>query len=468
MQARQVRRNAGPVDRRRIRPNPGATDRRRLIAAALSAILPGLGQFANGRKSLARRFALPSISLLALLWVVFQLSSPARIAATVVNPAILGPLLILNMLVLLWRLSSVGQAFFDRKFVIGPSRVGGIGLAVVMVFVAVPHLLGLQIGLAARDQFARIFEPEPSQRPDGVAGATATPRLGPRERINVLVIGLDTTPWRTATLTDTMMVVSLDPVGRTVSMLSLPRDIVGVPLGNGDVYGPKLNSLMSYADEHPKEFPEGGVRALERAVSALLGVPIHFHATLDFTGFIKIVDTLGGVDVTVEKGFTDPEYWYLDGKGYSITAGRHHLTGLQALAYVRARKGVGESDFTRAARQQQVLLALRNQASNNGSLFFNLPSLLGTLGDTVRTDFPIDLLPDVAALVDEVEDDAVVRVVVKFPLVGGARTRYGSVQVPDLPAIRAMADKLFSAPGTPPTPWPTPKPTAAPRPSPSP
>ncbi len=461
------RRTTRIVQARRSRQQPtGLTDRRRLVAATLSAIFPGLGQIANGRMRLAKRFGLPAVGALILVWLLFQLFSTARIVATALDPAILGPILVLNVLVMLWRFSAVGQAFFDQRFTVRAGRTGTVGLVAVLVFVAVPHLVGLQWGLAARDSFGRIFVPGGPTASGQVGDATAAPRLNPNERTNILVIGLDTTPWRTAILTDTMMVVSLDPVGKTVSMVSIPRDLVSVPLGNGDVFGPKVNSLMAYADNHPAEFPLGGIPTLQRAVGALLGIKIHYYATLDFVGFIKIVDTLGGVTVDVEKGFTDPEYKYESRiPGYSITAGRHHLTGVEALGFVRARKGVGESDFTRAARQQQVLLALRNQLTANGSLLLQVPTLFDVLGDTVRTSFPVDGLDDAAVLLDEIDDKDFIRVVIKSPLVRGARNGYGSVQIPDVAAIRAMASGVFSEPGVPPTPWPSPKPTATPRPT---
>jgi hypothetical protein len=107
-------------------------------------------------------------------------------------------LLVANLVVLVWRMSSVGQAFFDRRFVVPPGRLGAIGLAVVLVFVAVPHVVGLQVGLAARDSFARIFEPEKdeaSRPPNAVAGATATPEPRFDERNNILLVGVDSAPW---------------------------------------------------------------------------------------------------------------------------------------------------------------------------------------------------------------------------------------------------------------------------------
>jgi LCP family protein required for cell wall assembly len=283
----------------------------------------------------------------------------------------------------------------------------------------------------------------------------------------VLLIGVDSTHARTETLTDTMMVASLDPVGHTASLISVPRDLVDTPLGNGDTFGPKLNSLMSFADAHPADFPKGGLRTLEDAIGALLGIQIHYYARLNFAGFIRMVDAVGGVDIDVPHGFVDPSY---DGygagvSGYSITAGPHHMTGRDALAYARSRKALTESDFTRQARQQQILIALRAKAGQGGSLLFQLPDLLDAVGQTVRSDLPVDRLPALAAIADEVGRDSVTTVVIRSPLVHAVSTRYGDSQEPDLALIRSVAAGLFSAPGTAPQPWPTPKPTPTPRPT---
>ena len=226
-------------------------------------------------------------------------------------------------------------------------------------------------------------------------GETPPAGPGPDERVNVLVLGVDAAPGRSAVLTDTMMVVSFDPVGKTASMVSLPRDLVNVPLGGGDDFGPKLNSLMSYADRHPKDFPKGGLRTLQGAIGELLGIPIHYHATMEFEGFIDMVDAVGGVDITVAKAIDDPGYdgFGADGRGWSITKGRHHLDGVDALAYARSRKSAGESDFTRAGRQQQIIVALKDAATDGGSIFWELPGLIGAVGDSIRTDLPIERLP---------------------------------------------------------------------------
>ena len=444
------------VHARRIRPETGPTDRRRLAAAGLSAVLPGLGQAFNRRWLLAALFAVPSLVLLLLAILLVQLQSPARLVAWSVAPQVLGTLLALNVAVLVWRLIAVSQAFLETGRQGPAGRLGFVGLAFIALLVALPHLVVFRYGTILGETFARVFEDVGFADEGGVA---AGPMPADGERINVLLVGIDKLPNRAATLTDTMMVASLDPVGRTVSLVSIPRDLIDTPLGDGNVFGPKLNSLFGYADAHRDQFPKGGIRTLEDAVGALLGIPIHYYARLDFVGFMAMVDAVDGVDVAVAKGFDDPGY---DGfgfgrRGYSITAGPHHLDGANALAYARSRKAAGESDFTRAARQQQILVALRDKATSGGNLLFELPGLLDAVGQTIRSNVPVDRLPALAAIVEEVSRDAVVRTVIRYPLVHPKSTRYGASQEADQPAIREMAAALFSPPGTPPQGWTPPK-----------
>ena len=455
---------------RRIRPDTRPMDVRRLTAAGLSAVLPGLGQLFNGRRGLAALFLIPSLIVLLVTVMLVTVQSPARLAAWVVSAQILGALLMLNFIVLAWRLVAVGQAFLDTRRTGPTGRLGIVGIVVIALIVIVPHLVIYRYGTALGDTFDRIFTSAVLGAVDDREGASPlTPRPG--ERINILLVGIDKRGDRTATLTDTMMVASIDPIGHTVSLVSVPRDLIDTPLGDGDTFAPKLNSLLGYADRNPKLFPKGGLRTLQDAIGALLGITIHYHAELDFKGFIKMVDAVGGVDIVAPRDFEDPKYdGYGNGgvKGFSITAGPHHLDGAAALAYARSRKALGESDFTRQARQQQILVALRAKVTKGGSLLFQLPQLLDAVGETIRTDVPIDRLPDLAAILDEVGKDDVTTVVIRAPLVKAKSTQFGDSQAPNLTKIRAMAAALFSTPGTAPVPWPTPKPTKAPKATPSP
>jgi LCP family protein required for cell wall assembly len=448
----------------------GSPDLRRTLAAFASAVIPGLGQLINGRSRLARWFIIPVLVVVALGLLLVTTRSPTRLFAMIVAPQTMTFLLALNVVILGWRLAAVANAFFDGGYPARSGRAALICLGLVVAAVAIPHGILNAWGNTAQATFGRVFTAPPSNQRD----VAAVDRLGLNERVNILLVGIDKTPGRIATLTDTMMVVSIDPVGETATMVSLPRDLVRVPMGNGNVFGPKINSLMAYAERHPEKYPAGGMRALQDAIGALLGIRIQYHVRVDFFGFVRLVDAVGGVDVDVKKAFYDAEY---DGmgvnmwpdRGWGVTVGQHHFNGWQALAYARARKADGESDFTRAARQQDVLLALRTRVMADGSLLANLPTLLDAFGDFVETDIPPDRLPDLAAVADDLEPADIVHTVLKKPLIhsGGNDPVYGSIQIPDVEAIRAVARTLFPPPGIRPSPWPTPPATTSPRPSPS-
>lgn len=444
---------------------------RRLAAAAASAALPGLGQLVNGRLRLAKWFAIPALILIAFVVLRVATSSPARLIASVVSPTVLGILLALNVVVLAWRLASIMHAFFDGRYRPRPGRGGAAGLALILVAVVVPHGLANTLGNSAQAAFSHVFADSGASGP-GRNAASTSGGPGATDRMNILVTGVDSYPGRTETLTDSMMVVSVDPVGQTVSMISLPRDIIKVPLGDGNVFGPKINSLMSYADRHPSQFPQGGMRTLEDAIGALLGMRIDYYARIDFEGFVKVVDSVGGVDIDVKKGFDDPKY---DGLGinppnvygYAITAGPHHFNGYEALAYARSRYALGESDFTRAARQQEILIALKAKLLSSGSILTRLPQLLDAFGSLVRTDVPTDRLPDLAAMADEIKSGSIYRMVLDHPWVKpGNDPVLGSVQIPDLPLIRAAVASIAPTPGTVPVVMAAPTPTSAPKPTP--
>jgi LCP family protein required for cell wall assembly len=454
---------------RRVQPVTGPTDQRRLFASILSAVLPGLGQAFNRRGRAAAIFAIPSLLLLAIAWLLLQLNSTSMLLAHAIVPGTLQLLLILNGLVLVWRLLAVVEAFIDRRYPGKPGRLGGVGLAVVIVFVALPHLAAHVYGASAFSAFERVFAGAggvATGGPDDDPGSAGGPTPEPGERVNVLLMGIDSGPTRTQALTDSMIVVSLDPVGRTASMVSIPRDLVDVPLGDGKTFAPKINSLLGWANRHKADFPHGGTRALEDAIGALLGVPIHYYAKVDLAGFVTMVDAVGGVDINVVRPLSDPRYFGARGGGWSVTAGQHHFAGVDALAYARIRKAVGESDFTRAGRQQEILIALRNKAVAGGNLLFTLPALVDAVGDSVRTDLPAARLPELAALAEEIGGDRTTRVIMTSPMVksGGKNHPYGSVVIPVPRRIAEMVALVFTKPGVPPGPWPIPKPSKSPSP----
>ena len=128
-----------------------------------------------------------------------------------------------------------------------------------------------------------------------------------------------------------------------------------------------------------------------------------------------MIDEVGGVTVTNERAINDPRYDWLDGThGFFLKAGKVTLNGRTALAYVRSRQGAGDSDFTRAARQQQLLVALRGKLVSP-DMITKLPAIIRVAGDTVRTNLPTDRLEEFIALARGVDNSTIKRYVLGPP-----------------------------------------------------
>jgi LCP family protein required for cell wall assembly len=277
--------------------------------------------------------------------------------------------------------------------------------------------------------------PPPSEQPEVTRG----------ERVNILLVGVDFAPGRTTDLTDTMLIVSLDPdTGRT-SMLSVPRDLYGAPLPDGREWDAKLNSLMASASNNPAEFPLGGPGTLKATISELLDVPIHYFAAINIIGFKQAIDVIGGVDVTNPRLINDPLYFNEFGEhtGFYLEPGTYHMDGATAVAYARTRQGIGDNDFTRADRQQQILAAVRDKLTA-GNLILALPGLLDAVKNTIATDLPESRLPELAAALQEADTDALERAVIQPPLVTPATASDGAyILIPDIEGIRELAADLL-------------------------
>ena len=435
----------------------------RLLAGLLTAVVPGLGHLVIGRRRSAFLFLAPILLFLAGLAVLVLLEPRTGLVALLVDPAVVGWLLVVQVIVLGWRLAAVASVMLDRSF--GRLRAMDRGaIALVLALVILPQAA---IGYAtnvAREASARAFAPSideafPSASPDAALGspapggsdATPSASAGALEsRVTVLLLGMDSGVGRTTALTDTMIVASLDPVAGTVSMVSVPRDLVDAPLPGGGTFNPKVNGLVSYVMRNPAEFPGyngHGQAVLAWSLGEMLGVHIDYYAQVNLGGFAQVVDALGGVDVSVDHAICDAGYREYGVAGFSIGAGRHHLNGDVALAYARIRKAAGESDFTRAARQQQIIVAIKDRIVGGGFLD-NPIGLFQALGDTIQTNIPPARIRDLVPLAAQIGPGDVYKTVINHPLVRPGFDVRGSIQLPDLPAIRALGASLFTAVGT--------------------
>ena len=434
------------------RLGPGPAAKRASLAAFLSFLFPGLGQAYNGQRGLAWLLAAPMLVLIAAIAVVLLVGTSPLIARLFDVRFLVG-LVVLDLVLLAWRLIGIVQAHGYRA---RPKLRSGAtwATAIVVIVTLAMHALPAYYAAKAIDTLGTVAlggthggdlqDPFPGF--SGLPAPSGQPDVNAGERVNILLVGVDALPQRTTQLTDTMLVVSLDPKGTASAMISVPRDLYGVLLPDGTPYNNKLNSLMVYAGAHTKEFPLGGVGTLKATIGKLLGIPIHYFAAINLLGFKQTVDAIGGVDITVQRAVSDPDYFdeYDRLTGFYIKPGKYHMNGHTALAFVRSRKGVGDSDFTRADRQQQLLAAIRAKLTA-GNLLLALPGLLDAVKSTIATDVPGDRIAELAQAVQRADTSLLQRIVLQPPQYMRADpfSKAGYILIPNFEAIRAVVEQLI-------------------------
>jgi LCP family protein required for cell wall assembly len=375
------------------------------LAVVLSFLWPGLGQWAQHRVRAAALYAFP-VAVVVVVLVAQLLGGFEGFAANLLDPSVAITLVILVALMAIWRLISMIDALVAARSRIGRGS-GAVPVAILLAaMVIVTHLWLGNLTWAFYDAGSQIFvgdrgpDATPSvvdasglpESSDNSVDFQATPFPTPAttsKRITILVTGIDSGHGRNHALTDTLMLISVDPDTNKVAMLSFPRDISDFPMYDGTTYHGKINSLMTYARLHPGDFPDGGLPTLAKEIGYLAGVPVGYFAAINLDGFSRMIHLVGGVDVVNPRRIDDPHYDWFDGThGFQLAAGPVHLDGRIGLAYVRSRQGIGDSDFTRAARQQQVLQALRKKLTNP-SVIARFPRLVQALGSSVRTNYPV-------------------------------------------------------------------------------
>lgn len=352
------------------------------FAALLSALLPGLGQIYQGRWVRGLLMLLMPALALSLLGAFVLVLDP--VLRAVVRNAELIALLVLGAL-FAFHLVVVVDAFAGRAGnVLGRTIADAVMLAVVTLVLAGVYGTVYRESSAWAALVARVFEPIARPLLPGAVISSPPPEWSGRDRLNVLILGIDRRAEDPSTLnTDTLIVLSLDPVGNTAAMLSIPRDtLVSIP-GHGK---DKVNAAYSYGGE------SGGADLARRTVEGLLRVPIHSYALIDFEAFTGIVDAFGGVLVDVRRPLRDEEYPTADFgiERLQFAAGPQLLSGADALRYARSRHD--SNDFSRARRQQDVITGLRARMVQGG--VGRIPGVMDRVGTAVETSFdPADLLP---------------------------------------------------------------------------
>ncbi len=428
-------------------------------AAFFSSIQPGLGQIYAGRWARGLAWAAPTILFYAFTAGVVRSMGFVDFAAQFTAPSWLLGLLVFLVIDLVYRIASAVDAFRTASRTPARKRsafasLSVAGLIAVVLVVSLAHVAlgqtvfgvynllndfgdqndGPDIGPGASvDASIQALLPSGSlpPLPTDVPGQSATQAPAPtatqgdwqggNDRLNILLVGSDAGRANVNEyLTDTMMVLSIDPPTGRMALISLPRDTQDIPLPSdwpaarayaGGVYPSKINTLYTAAEHAPSLFPVGtnastrGFDALKGALGNLYGIKISYYVAVDLVGFRDVVNTLGGVMVDVQIPVYDPKYPANEGKGSTklyIPPGIQFMDGSEALAYARARHTT--TDFDRAARQQRVLTSVREQTDLSTLLAPGvINQLFGELKQDIRTDIPPELFPQLVGLAQNVD-----------------------------------------------------------------
>ena len=249
-------------------------------------------------------------------------------------------------------------------------------------------------------------------------------------RVTFLLLGTDQNAAREqrheTPLTDSMIVMSINAAHTQLTMISVPRDTVDVPLADGTLWRQKLNSLYS----------QKGTDTVRETFDGLLGAKIDYVILVNMDDFAAIVDAFGGVDITVPEAIDDPSI------GLNIKAGKQHLDGKTAQLYSRSRHTT--DDFSRADRQHKVLLALLARFDDPKTKL-DVPSLLKGL-HSLKTDIPADKIPTIVEIARRSRSAKITSQVLQPPTFYQVRIESvrGYILVPNLQAIKRYAAPLLT------------------------
>jgi polyisoprenyl-teichoic acid--peptidoglycan teichoic acid transferase len=237
-------------------------------------------------------------------------------------------------------------------------------------------------------------------------------------RINILLLGRGGEGHAGPDLTDTIILVSIDPIAKEAGLVSIPRDMfVEVP-GNGSMkinsvfYTGKsyvLNNAASINDHVKQKAEEEGFNLVQSTVEEVLGIPVHYRSVIDFAGFEKAIDTVGGIDFEATERIH--EQMLLNGRPYTLDVkkGHQHMDGFEALAYSRSRYSSKRGDFDRSLRQRQIITATKSKVLSAGTYSnpAKISQLLDNFGSHIHTNFNLDDLTRLYDIVNQIDNSKI-------------------------------------------------------------
>jgi LCP family protein required for cell wall assembly len=308
-----------------------------------------------------------------------------------------------------------------------PSLLRRLGILVL------PFMVSGLIGFLA--YFIPVAQVAVAQTGQQLKNGALLPQVAAGSSFTVLLLGSDDdTKFQGSPLTQSMILVRVDPAANKVAMLSIPRDL-WVDLSTGG------KGKIDEAYEH------GGPDSAIQTVENNFHVQINEWAWIGLTGLVKVVDQVGGIDISPTNAVLDDAYPndigtknpYSLGR-VAVLPGAQHLDGMQALQYVRSRHDDIREDFGRSFRQQQVLIALRSSAKSLNPA--DLPAIMDSLKGQFKTSMSVERMRDLLPLAQHIQPDSIHQVV----LVGNyTRNGYMNGQDVLIPNWAAIQDTLHQS-----------------------
>lgn len=239
-------------------------------------------------------------------------------------------------------------------------------IAVVLVLVLGLGAYAGSVYFKAKNAFDKTYDPKNAVKQDSFSG---------KEPFNILLLGTDTGAFGRKEVrgnSDTMIIVTVNPAKKKLSLMSIPRDTMARMIGTESFSVHKINAAYNI----------GGAKMAMQTTSKVLNVPIKYYISMNMGGMRKIVDGVGGVTVTPPLTFTYDGYTFTKGK-------KVHLNGSQALAYSRMRYDDPKGDYGRQLRQREVIMSVLEHAMSFSTLK-NLDSILGSVSTSLRTNLTFD------------------------------------------------------------------------------
>ncbi|MCR4408192.1 MAG: LCP family protein [Anaerolineae bacterium] len=320
---------------------------------------------------------------------------------------------------------------------------GGI-YAGYLFYVTVKDVVAhLQVPIFPNLQLPSVGASSGSQESDPVSNTSYN--WESKDPIHIVLLGLDQRPEESGpSRTDTIIVIRVDPSTNSASMLSIPRDLwVSIPGYEEN----RINTANYIGDL--KGYPGGGPALVKKTIEYNLGIRVHYYVRLNFEGFVRLIDRIGGIDIDVPQEIRDTQYPDPDNPGAYTTiyipAGLQHMDGATALKYARTRHV--DSDFGRLSRQQQVIMAVRDRVLRLDlipQLLPHLSELMNEMGDAVQTDLqPTDIIR-LAQLAQQIDDTNIKRGMVDSSMTVPWTTYNGAqVLLLDRDKVRPLVNELF-------------------------